>query len=105
MRRYAVGVDFGTESGRAVLVDVRDGSVLANAVSPYANGVIDSALPLQEGRVELPPDWALQDPDDYIRVFQTAVPEVLRTSGVDPAEVIAEARKSARELAMRARLI
>jgi len=88
LRRYAVGVDFGTESGRAVLVDVRDGSVLANAVSPYANGVIDSALPLQEGRVELPPDWALQDPDDYIRVFQTAVPEVLRTSGVDPAEVI-----------------
>jgi L-ribulokinase len=88
LRRYAVGVDFGTESGRAVLVDVRDGSVLANAVSPYANGVIDSALPLEAGRVELPPDWALQDPDDYVRVFQTAVPEVLRASGVDPAEVI-----------------
>jgi L-ribulokinase len=88
LHRYAVGVDFGTESGRAVLVDVRNGFVLANAVSPYANGVIDSALPLEEGRVELPPDWALQDPDDYVRVFQTAVPEVLRTSGVDPADVI-----------------
>src|SRR5258707_12479165 len=63
---YAIGVDFGTASGRAILVDVADGRQLATAVSEYSNGVIDEVLPLDERRVVLPPDWALQDPDDYI---------------------------------------
>ncbi|MFL5712472.1 MAG: ribulokinase, partial [Chloroflexota bacterium] len=88
MSSYAVGVDFGTESGRAVLVDLRDGTILATAVSTYSHGVIDDVLPLDDRRVELPPDWARQDPEDYVRVFQTAVPEVLRASGVDAADVI-----------------
>ena len=88
MSRYAVGVDFGTESGRAVLVDVADGRVLAAAVHPYANGVIDEALPIDGPRVSLPPAWALQDPEDYLRVFQTTIPEVLRAGGVPPEDVI-----------------
>ena len=45
MAHYAVGVDFGTESGRAVLVDVANGRELATAVYRYANGVIDEHLP------------------------------------------------------------
>ena len=43
--RYAIGVDFGTDSGRAVLVDVANGVQLATAVQPYRNGVIDERLP------------------------------------------------------------
>jgi L-ribulokinase len=85
---YVVGVDFGSESGRAVLVDVADGRVLATAVYPYANGVIDDHLPLDGRPIVLPPEWALQDPEDYLRVFQTAIPEILRTSGVAPTDVI-----------------
>jgi L-ribulokinase len=85
---YAIGVDFGTGSGRAILVDVADGRQLATAVSEYSHGVIDDVLPLDEGHVVLPPDWALQDPEDYLRVFQEAIPAVLRDSGVNPAEVI-----------------
>ncbi len=88
MARYAVGVDFGSESGRAVLVDVADGRILATAVHPYAHGVIDDALPIDGPRVGLPPDWALQDPEDYLAVFRTAVPEVLRVSEVEPRDVI-----------------
>jgi L-ribulokinase len=84
--RYAVGVDFGTESGRAVLVDCADGSEVATAVYPYANGVIDERLP--DGDVELEPDWALQDPEDYLRTFQQAVPRLLAETGVDPADVV-----------------
>ena len=61
MSRYAIGVDFGTGSGRAILVDVADGSQLATAVEPYRNGVIDERLPEPDERVILPPDWALQD--------------------------------------------
>jgi L-ribulokinase len=88
LSRYAIGVDFGTESGRAVLVDVGDGTVLATAVHPYSNGVIDHRLPIDDPDVVLPPEWALQDPADYLRVFQTAIPDVLRAAGVDPADVI-----------------
>lgn len=82
---YVIGLDFGTESGRALLVDVHTGEELAAAVHEYPHGVIDRALP--DG-TPLGPDWALQNPDDYLDVLRTAVPEVLRRSGVDPEQVI-----------------
>jgi L-ribulokinase len=85
-RKYAVGIDFGSESGRAVLVDVSTGQELATAVHPYANGVIDEKLPGTD--IRLPPDWALQDPNDYLAVFKNAVPEVIQKSGIHPDAVI-----------------
>lgn len=88
-RKYAIGVDFGTESGRAVLVEVSNGKELATAVYKYSHGVIDEALPTEGGKpVRLEPDWALQDPDDYIRTFKRTIPAVLRQAGVDPEDVI-----------------
>ncbi len=82
---FTIGVDFGTESGRALLVDTRDGREVASAVHDYANGVIDRHLPGSDR--PLPPDWALQDPQDYLDVLGVAVPAVLRDSGVAAAEV------------------
>lgn len=82
---YTIGVDFGTESGRALLVDTRDGREVASAVHDYANGVIDRCLPGSDR--PLPPDWALQDPQDYLDVLGNTVPAVLRESGVAAAEV------------------
>ena len=84
--KYAIGVDFGTESGRAVLVEVAKGQEIATAVHQYANGVIDERLPGSGIRLE--PDWALQDPNDYLEVFKHAIPAVLASSGVDPVDVI-----------------
>ncbi|MCZ7539521.1 MAG: ribulokinase [Anaerolineae bacterium] len=83
---YAIGVDFGTESGRAVIVRVRDGAELGSAVYHYPDGVIDVRLPSSGER--LPPEWALQNPDDYIGVFKQAVPAALKASGIDAADVI-----------------
>ena len=85
-RVCSVGVDFGTESGRALLIDARTGEQLAVAVVPYANAVIDAELPGSGER--LPPDWALQDPDDWIAVLESAIPEAVATAGVDPATVV-----------------
>lgn len=85
-RKYAIGVDFGTESGRALLVDVATGEEVATAVHAYQNGVIDEKLPGTDIRLE--PDWALQDPNDYLEVFRHAVPAVLAESGIDPNDVI-----------------
>jgi L-ribulokinase len=68
---YVIGVDFGTLSARALVVRVRDGAEAGTAVSEYSHGVIDRSL---DGHGELPPDWALQDPADYIRALGEAVP-------------------------------
>ncbi len=84
--KYTIGVDFGTESGRALVIRVRDGAELGTAVHTYADGVIDEHLP--GDKTPLPPEWALQNPDDYIAVFQNAVPQAVKASGIDPADVI-----------------
>ena len=84
--KYAIGLDYGTESGRAVLVDVTDGREVATAVHPYGDGVIDEALPGTE--IELPHDFALQNPADYIAVLRVTIPAVLQEAGVDAEDVI-----------------
>ncbi|MCZ7571349.1 MAG: ribulokinase [Ardenticatenaceae bacterium] len=84
--KYAIGVDFGTESARAVLVAVADGREVATAVHTYANGVIDERLPGSGVRLE--PDWALQDPNDYIETLKQTIPAMLRESGVSPDTII-----------------
>ncbi|MEI7024875.1 ribulokinase [Paenibacillus sp. y28] len=85
-KRFAIGVDYGTESGRAVIVDVEHGEELAVHVTPYPHGVIDEVLPVT-GR-PLGPDWALQHPDDYMEVLRRSIPEVIRLSGIRPEQVI-----------------
>ncbi|SEF21254.1 L-ribulokinase [Amycolatopsis pretoriensis] len=81
-----VGVDFGTLSGRAVVVRVRDGAELGSAAFEYPHGVLDETLPAT-GRA-LPPDWALQVPADYVGVLRNAVPAALRDAGADAGDVI-----------------
>lgn len=83
---YVVGVDFGTLSGRAVVVRVSDGAELGSAVHEYAHGVIETALPGSD--VRLGPDWALQSPQDWIDVLRFAVPAAFQAAGVSPADVI-----------------
>jgi len=63
-RKFTIGVDFGTESGRALLVEVGTGKPLASAIYTYSHGVIDETLPVEGKTVRLEPDWALQDPQD-----------------------------------------
>ena len=83
--RYVVGIDFGTLSGRAVVVRVRDGAELGDGVHEYGHGVIDEALP---SGTRLGPDWALQAPQDWIDVLRYAVPKALAVAGVPASQVI-----------------
>lgn len=86
MGRYAAGVDYGSLSGRAVLVDLDTGKELAASVFAYPHGVMMRELP--DG-TPLPDDWAVQDPQDYLEVLRRTIPQVLRESGVSPEDVIA----------------
>lgn len=83
--KYTIGVDFGTLSARAVLVEVPSGREVAAAVYEYPHGVMDKQLP--SGR-RLPSDWALQDPADYLQALGHTIPAVLREAGVSPDDVI-----------------
>lgn len=85
MATYALGLDFGTESARALLVDVADGREVATAVHAYPHGVVDESLPATGRRLE--PDWALQDPDDYWAALEQIVPRVLKDAGASPGDV------------------
>lgn len=82
---YVIGVDFGTLSARALLVDTFSGKSAASAVFEYPHGVMDRCLP--DG-TPLPGDWALQHPQDYLDALGNVIPAVLEKSGIDPADVV-----------------
>ena len=84
MAKYSVGVDFGTLSARALLIDMADGREIATAVREYPHGVMSDALP---SGAPLPHGFALAHPDDYVDALFFTLGEVLRDSGVDPADV------------------
>lgn len=84
---YTVGVDYGTLSGRAVVVRIRDGAELASAVYEYPDAVIETQLPGTGQR--LPADWALQNPADWTGVLANAVPQAVRASGVPVEQIVA----------------
>ncbi|HEV7948432.1 MAG TPA: ribulokinase, partial [Glaciihabitans sp.] len=83
---YVVGIDFGTLSGRAVVVRVSDGVELGSGVHDYEHAVMDTTL-ASTGEV-LPPEWALQVPSDYVSVLKNAVPQALADAGIDASKVI-----------------
>ncbi len=86
--RYVVGVDYGTLSGRAVVVRVSDGAELGTAVHAYPHAVMDRTLIAGPRPIELGPDWALQVPSDYVDVLRNAVPAAVASAGIDPSDVI-----------------
>jgi L-ribulokinase len=84
---YAIGVDFGTLSGRAVVVRVSDGEELGTGIYAYPDAVIETRLPGTDQTLKA--DWALQNPADWVGVLANAVPEAVRASGIDVNEVLA----------------
>ena len=85
MSRYSLGLDFGTLSVRGILICIESGEAVATAVSPYAHGVMSSALP--DG-TPLPPDYALQHPQDYLDGLVHVITECLAKAQISPEEII-----------------
>jgi L-ribulokinase len=85
-RTCTIGIDYGTESGRVLVLDARSGEQLAVSVVGYPSAVIDRTLPSTGER--LGADWALQDPDDWVLVLEQGVPEAVARAGIDASEVV-----------------
>ncbi|MBE6685664.1 MAG: ribulokinase [Ruminococcaceae bacterium] len=86
MSKYTIGIDYGTLSGRAVLVDIANGAEIATEVLEYKHGVMDKVL--YNSDIKLPRDYALQHPHDYIDVLEHCVPEIIKRSGVHKSDII-----------------
>ena len=82
---YTIGVDFGTQSARAVLCRVSDGAVLSESECPYAHGVMSDRLPCG---TPLPPDYALQHPQDFLDALHATVHGVLAKADHNRADII-----------------
>ncbi len=75
MGKYTIGLDFGTNSVRALLVDVANGEEMATSVWNYAHG--------QEGIIlaDNDPHLARQHPADYVQGTIACVRGILEQSG------------------------
>lgn len=82
---YTIGIDYGTQSARALLVEVGTGHIAAEAERAYPHGVMTRTLP---NGSPLGHDWALQDGNDYYVMLTQCVRELVERSGVSPKAVI-----------------
>ncbi len=73
MKRYAIGLDYGTNSCRVVVVDLGNGEELAAHVFPYPSGEHGILLDRKD------PNVARQNPQDYLDALLT-IPKVLRAA-------------------------
>ena len=83
--KIALGLDFGTESVRALLVDLQ-GREQASAVVNYEHGQITETLPGSGER--LPANFAFQHPADWIDSAAMAVRQAIKTAGLKGDEII-----------------
>lgn len=85
MKKYSIGIDFGTLSARAVLADVFSGEIVASDTYEYGHGVIEQQMPDGAG---LPEGFALQDPGDYLEAIAALIPGLLSLAGISAEQVI-----------------
>lgn len=74
MKKYAIGVDYGTSSCRALVVDVTSGEEIASAVYAYAHGEDGVIVDKKDHFV------ARQHPADYLEGMETTVTKALKAA-------------------------
>lgn len=84
--KYTIGVDYGTESGRVVLISLENGEEIAEHVTPYKHGVIEGKLPHTTTAIDS--NWALQHPQDYVDVLTNSIPKVLEKTKINKDKII-----------------
>ncbi len=79
---YTIGLDYGTNSVRCVIVDTSNGNEVATSVFNYPTGDAGIILDAADHNV------ARQNPADYIRGLETTINEAVSTSKISPDEII-----------------
>ncbi|MCU7258070.1 ribulokinase, partial [Pseudomonas aeruginosa] len=81
---YSIGIDYGTASGRVILVNTSDGKIVSSYEETYQHGTIAEEL----GGETLPHNYFLQHAGDYHHVLENGVKHVLEESQVNKDEVV-----------------
>ncbi|GIP35459.1 ribulokinase [Paenibacillus sp. J2TS4] len=82
--KYAIGIDFGTSSGRVLIVNAYTGSIAGISVCPYQHKVIEERLYEQP----IPAGFSLQNSKDYMDVLKNGISEVLSNAKIDPKDIV-----------------
>ena len=83
-KRYSIGLDFGTLSARAVLVDVENGEAMRHeSVFTYPHAILTEINGNQ-----LPSHYALQHPQDYIDALEFLLTDILANNKMEASSVI-----------------
>ena len=82
-KRYTIGIDFGTLSARATLLDAETGK----ALSKDSTYVYPHAILKEIGGKVLPNDYAFEHPSDYIEALESVIKNVIISNGIDAQEV------------------
>lgn len=85
-KRYSIGIDYGSEAGKSILIDVETGEEIAVSIFDYPHSVMTECL--SDGKTKLEDGWALHDPQDYIDVLASTIPALLKETDINPADVI-----------------
>lgn len=72
---FAIGLDFGSESARGVLIDIESGEQLLSCTHHYRHGIMTKTL---AGGRPLPEGWALQDAQDYLEATEVILEKLGR---------------------------
>ena len=81
MKKYVIGLDYGTDSVRAVLIDTENGAELATSVSYYQRWRQGKFCQPEENRFR-------QHPSDHIEGLQQTISDVVKESGVAPESIV-----------------
>lgn len=82
--KYSIGIDYGTGSGRVLIVNVNTGKIIGMSVVKYNSGTIEKTL-LDK---PIPHSFALQDAADYIDVLKIGIPEAIKNAGITGSDII-----------------
>lgn len=83
--KYSIGLDFGTLSARAVLVDLENSREVCHSAYEYPHGVMSTNLHSGE---PLPDGFALQHPRDYLDAIANMIPAIISMAGIDSRDII-----------------
>lgn len=84
MKKYVIGIDYGTLSARAVLIELDSGCEIAESVYEYPHAVMTYA----DFGISTNADTALQHPSDYIDALSFTVREITEKASVDAKDIL-----------------
>ena len=82
MASYTIGLDYGSNSVRAIIVDTTDGRVCGSNVYAYSHGDMGVIGDVKD------PNVARQHPADYLEGLELTVLGAMLEAGVEPAKVV-----------------